>query len=237
MNYGAGPSRPPPIPYDDPYSDSFTSVTTDGDGEDSGLFDTIRNVTGGHDLIRPGSMGPVGSTDGSGRSAHTSDRNLDAGTRHHNTRGRGRGGGRDRRPGRGRGGRGRGIPQRPPRHPPHTQQSGPHDYPSATSPGSFGHPYGQQTNYGGVVGEWSYGAPLMTPQPPAFGFGLQNTLPGVQPHINPRFANQLGFNFSQVPQMPQMSPRVGSPPSSEQYHPGDANLGSTTGHQWEEGSG
>ena len=100
-----------------------------------------------------------------------------------------------------------------------------------TPPNSFGHPYGQRQSYGGVAGEWSYGAPLMPPQSPVFGFGLQNSLPGVQPHINPRFANQLGFNFSQVPQMP-----VGSPPPSEQYHPGDANLGSTTGHQWE-GSG
>ena len=106
-----------------------------------------------------------------------------------------------------------------------------------TPPTSFGHPYSQQQSYGGVAGEWSYGAPLMTPQQPVFGFGLQNALSGVQPHINPRFANQLGFNLSQVPQIPQMSPGVGSPPPSEQYHPGDANLGSTTGRQWEEGSG
>ena len=23
MDFGAGPSRPPPVPYDDPYSDSY----------------------------------------------------------------------------------------------------------------------------------------------------------------------------------------------------------------------
>ena len=78
----------------------------------------------------------------------------------------------------------------------------------------------------------------MTPQSPVFGFGLQNSFSGVQPHINPRFANQLAFNFSQMSQIPQVSPSVGSPPSSEQYHPGDANLRPTTDHtQWEEGSG
>jgi len=237
MNYGAGPSRPPPIPYDDPYSESFTSTTTDGDGEDSTTFNT-RNDAGRRDSIRPGPMGPAGSLDGSGQSAHMNDRDLDPGPRHHNTRGRGRGGGRNRQSDRGRRGRGKGTPQHSQqRRQSFPQRSGSHDYSSgSTPPSSFVHPYSQQPDHGGAVGEWGYGAPLMTPQPPVFGFGLQNSFPGVQPHINPRFANQLGFGFSQMSQIPQTLPRDGSSPSSEQYHPGDASLGPTTGHPgWKEG--
>lgn len=232
MNYGAGPSRPPPIPYDDPYSDSFTSIPNDGDGEDSRPFNNIRSPTGRHDSIRSGSMGSVGSVDGSGRGAHMNDRGSEPGPRYRNMRGRGRGGGRNRQPDRGRRGRGKGTPQHP-----REQWSGSHDH-NMTSPSGFGHPYSQQSSYGGIVGDWNYGAPLMTPQTPVFGFGLQDSLPGVQPHINPRFANQLGFNFSQMPQIPQMSPGAGSPPSSEQYHLSDADSRYTTGnHQWEEECG
>lgn len=223
MNYSTGPSRPPPIPYDDPYSDPPTSITTDGDGGDGGPFNTPRNITGRHDSVRLGSMGIA---------------NSDPGPWHHNTRGRGRGGSRGRQSDRGRRGRGKGTPQHSQRHPSFTQRGGSHHSPGLTSPDSFGHPYSQQPGYAGTVGEWSYGAPLVTPPPPAFGFGLQNTLPGVQPHINPRFANQLGFGFSQMSQVPQMSPGAGSPPTLEQYHPGDANLGPATGyHPWEEESG
>ena len=237
------------MPYDDPYSDSFTSIPADGDGEDGKPFNNIRNPTGRHNLIRPGAMDFVGSVDGGGRSTHTNDRSSDPGPRHRNTRGRGRGGGRNRQSDRGRRGRGSGTSQHPQRHPSSSQWSGPQDYPSLISPTSFGHPYNQQPTYG-VVGEWSYGVQPMTMQPPAFGFGLQDTLPGVQPHINPRFANQLGFNFSQVSQIPQapqipqvsqipqMPPRAGSPPSSEKYHPGDADLRPMTGHnRWDEESG
>ncbi|KAF9650286.1 NAF1-domain-containing protein [Thelephora ganbajun] len=57
-NYGAGPSRPPPIPYDDPYSDSFTSIPTGGDGGGSTTFNDIRSDTGCHDSIRPDLMNP-----------------------------------------------------------------------------------------------------------------------------------------------------------------------------------
>ena len=234
MNYGAGPSRPPPIPYDDPYSDSFTSITTDGDGEGIRPFDDIRKPAGRHDSIRPGSMGLVESIDGSGRSARASDMNSDPGPRHHNTRGRGRGGGRNRQFDRGRRGRGKGTPQHPRGRPSFAQQSGSYGHPDPTHPSDFA--YGQPPNYGDA-GEWSYGALLMAPHPPAFGFGSPNALPGVQPHINPRFAGQLGFNFPQASQMPQMSPRAGLPSPSEQYHPGDANLRSASGHQWEEESG
>lgn len=229
MNYGAGPSRPPPIPYDDPYSDSFTSIPADGDGEGGTMFN--RNDTGRHDSIRPGQMGPVGSLDGGRPSAHRNDRSSDSGPRHHNTRGRGRGGGRNRQPDRGRRGRGKGTPQHAQqRYQPFPQPSGSHEYSSDfASPTSFTHPYSQQPGYGGAAGEWGYGAPQVAPQSPVFGFGLQNNFPGVQPHINPRFANQLGFNFSQMSQIPQVSPTAGSPSPSEQYHPGDANSRSTTG--------
>ena len=215
MNYGAGPSRPPPIPYDDPYSDSFTDIPADRDGEGNTTFNNIRNYTG------PGD--------------HANDRDLGPGRRHHTGRGRGRGGGRSRHPDRGRRGRGKGTLQHPQRQS-FPQRSGSHDYSSSLTPPSGSvHPHSHQ---GGGAGEWGYGTALMTPQPPVFGFGLPNSFPAVQPHINPRFANQLGFNFSQMSQIPQISPNVVSPSSSEQYHPGDANSQPTTGHtRWEEGSG
>ena len=235
MNYGAGPSRPPPIPYDDPYSDSFTSIPTDGGGEGSATFN-VRNDTGNHDPMRPGPTSLVGSPGGSDSRARTNDRNLDPGLRHHAPRGRGRGGGRNRQSDRGRRGRGRGKPQHTQqRYQPLPQRGGPHDYSSGlTPPGSFAHPHNHQPSYGGGVEEWSYTTSLMTPQPPVFGFGLSN-FSGVQPHINPRFANQLGFNFSQTPQIPQMPPNVESQSPSEPYHPGDANSQPTTNNpQWEE---
>ena len=210
MGHGAGPSRPPPIPYDDPYSDSFTNVPTDGNGEGSATFDNAGNQTGRHDSIR---LGPTGR--GSGWGANVTDGNLGPGPRHRGARGRGRGGVRGRR------GRGKGAAQHPQQGPPFPQRSGSHDYqPGLTPPSGFSHAYGGQPGFGSGVGEWSYGAPLMPPQQHIFGFGIPNALPGVQPHINPRFANQLGFDFSQAPEMPP----------SEQYHPGDASLQSETGH-------
>jgi len=239
MNYGAGPSRPPPIPYDDPYSDSF-STPAGGDGEYSTSFNGIRNDTGRHESVRPGPIGSVGSNNNNARSVHMNGGAPSPGPQDRNTRGRGRGGGRNRQSDRGRRGRGKGAPQHPQRrHPSFTRRSSSHEHsPNLTPPSSFGQTYSQQPDYGGAIGEWSHGAPPMTQQPPAFGLGLQNNFLGVQPHINPRFANQLGFNFSQVSQIPQISPGAGSPSSSEQYHPGDVNMWSTTGHhQWEEGSG
>ena len=226
MNYGAGPSRPPPMPYDDPYSDSFASIPTDGDREGSTMFNNVRN--GHHDSIRPGPTGLVGSLDGTG----SNGRNLGPGPRQPATRGRGRGGNRNRQSDRGRRGRGKGIPQHPQQRQSFPQQSGSHDYSSGlTPPSGFVHPHSDQQGYGGGVGEWGYGAPLMTPQQPGFGFGLPNPFSGVQPHINPRFANQLGFNVTQMSQIPQTSPGAGSSSSSEQYHPGDVvNLRPTTDH-------
>ena len=231
-NYGAGPSRPPPIPYDDPYSESFAGISTDGDGEGSTTFNNIRDGTGRHDSMRPGPMDLAGSLNDVG----SNDRNFGPGPRHPAPRGRGRGGSRNRQSDRGRRGRGKGTPQHPQQRQPFPQRSGSHDYSSGlTPPSGFVHPYSDQPGYGGSVGEWSYGAPLMTPQQPVFGFGLPNPFSGVQPHINPRFANQLAFNFAQMSQIPQTSPGAGSPSPSEQYHPGDPNLQPTAGHpRWEE---
>lgn len=229
MNYGAGPSRPPPIPYDDPYSDSFSSVPA-GDG--NAAFNNIRNDTDRRDPIRPLPM----NLDATGMSVHASGRNLDPGLRYHNTRGRGRGGSRNRQSDRGRRGRGRGTSQHPQRQQTFPQQNGSHDYPGLTHPSGLVHPYpySHQRGYGGGE-EWNYSTPPVPPQPPVFGFGPQNAFTGVQPHINPKFANQLGFNFSQTPQIPQISPRVGSPPSSEQFDPSGDYM--QTAGQWEEGSG
>jgi H/ACA ribonucleoprotein complex non-core subunit NAF1 len=224
-NYGAGPSRPPPIPYDDPYSDSFTSVPTGGDNMALNRDGPIHQ-----DSIRPGSIG----ADRVSLSVHADGRNLDLGPRNHNTRGRGRGGGRNRPSDRGR--RGRGKPQHSQRHQGFPQRALSHDYsPGLTSPSSFIPPYNQQPGYGGGGGESDYGATLMTQPPPAFGFGLPSTFSGVQPHINPRFANQLGFNFSPVSQTPQISSGMGSPSAAEHYDPGD-NLRAADGYnRWEEG--
>ena len=223
MNYGAGPSRPPPIPYDDPYSDSFTSVSADGDGGGSTIFNNIRNDTGrqGSDSIRPARM----SLDGSGTSGHTNDRNSEPEHRHHG-RGRGRGGSRNRQSDRGRRGRGKGALQHSQRHHTYPQQAGSYDYPGLTPPSGLLDPYSHQRGYGGGE-EWNYG-----------GFGPQNTFPGVQPHINPKFANQLGFNFSQMSQMPQTLPGTGSPPHPEQSDLSVSHLQAAARHQqWEGGSG
>ena len=224
MNYGAGPSRPMPMPYDDPYSDSFTSVPTDRDGEGNTTFDNIRTADR-HDPTRPGPMGPPGSPD----DAVSNGGNLGPGPRRPPSRGRGRGGSRNRQPDRGRRGRGKGSPQHTQQRQSFPRRSGSYDHsPGLTPPSGPVHPYGDQPGYGG--GEWNYGAPLMTPQQPVFGFGLPNPFSGVQPHINPRFANQLGFGVGQMSQIPQTPPGAGSPPSPEQYHPSDANLRPTTGH-------
>lgn len=60
MNYGVGPSRPPLIPYGDRYVDSFTGIAAEEGGDNSKLFNNIRNSTSQHCLIRPGSIGFVG---------------------------------------------------------------------------------------------------------------------------------------------------------------------------------
>jgi H/ACA ribonucleoprotein complex non-core subunit NAF1 len=233
MNYGPGPSRPPPIPYDDPYSESFTGVSADGDGGGSATFNNIRDDTSRRDSIRPVYM----SVDGSGTSVRASGRTLDHGLRPHNPRGRGRGGGRNRQSDRGRRGRGKGAPQHSPSHQTFPQQSGSHDYSNLTPPSGFFQPYGHQQGHGGG-GQWNYNAPMVTPQPPVLGFGSQSTFPGVQPHINPRFANQLGFNFSQISQIPQILPGVTSPPPSEQYDTSDTHSQTAARHhQWGEGGG
>ena len=179
------------------------------------------------------------SAGNSGQSAHSNDRNLGSGPRHHHMRGRGRGGNRQKQFERGRRGRGKASPQHSHRQQVSPQQGGSHDYsPGLAPPSGIAPPYSQQLGYGGGAGEWNYGAQLATPQPPIFGYGLQNTFPGVQPHINPRFANQLAFDFSQMSRMPQTSPGVGSPSSSAKYDPGDGNLQVADHHyQWEEGSG
>ena len=232
MNYGADPSRPLPMPYDDPYSDSFASISAGGDGGSSTTSNNTRNGTG--------RQGPAHMDLGaSNTSVHASDRNLGPRLRHHNPRGRGRGGTRNRQSDRGRRGRGRGAPQHSQSHHIFPQQSGSHDYSGVIPPSGSIHPYSHQRDYGGG-GEWNYGASasVITPQAPVFGLGPQNTFPGVQPHINPRFANQLGFNFSQMPQIPQISPGVESPSSSEQYDPRDGHLQTAAHHhQWDGGSG
>lgn len=236
VNYDAGPSRPLPIPYDDPYSDSFSSITADRDGDSGMRFNDIGSDAGHQGSIRPRSMG-VGD---SGQSAHSNDRNLGSGPRHHHTRGRGRGGHRHKQPERGRRGRGRASPQHSQRQQVSPQQGGSHDYsPGLTPPSGFIPPYSQQLGYGGGAGEWNYSAQPVPPQPPVFGYGLQNTFPGVQPHINPRFANQLAFNYSQMSRIPQTPSGVGSPSPSEKCDTGNSDL-QVAGHhhyQWEEGSG
>lgn len=210
------------MPYDDPYSDSFTGITNGGD-EDCSMAADFRN------------RGPA-NLDSGGPSVYTNDRSLDLGPRHRNTRGRGRGGNRSRQSDRGRRGRGNGTTQYPQRHQSLPQRGAPHEYSGFTSPSNFAPPHGQQSSYGDG-GEWTYSGPLVTPQSPILGFGLQSTFPGVQPHINPRFANQLGFGFSQMSQVPHVLPGAGSPPPLEQYDPTDPNLQEIAGHRQWDGSG
>ncbi|KAI0778972.1 Gar1/Naf1 RNA binding region-domain-containing protein [Trametes elegans] len=194
MDFGAGPSRPAPIPYDDPYSDSYGAAPTLTADAAEGSLPPTPDI-------------PVDASRGSGRGRGRGGPGR-GGAQRREDLGRGRGRGR-RQNDRGRGrGRGRGGDFRSPADGRTGWQGGrPDEYdprgPRPPSPASLaiaratgqyaeGPPLqpdmqGQQ-NGGGVSG-WGYaGQPMQSYD---FSFGYQ--YPQVQPHINPRFASNFGM--------------------------------------------
>lgn len=179
MDYGAGPSRPPPIPYNDPYSDPYSDFPA-GDlvsGVQTGSLVAILNQQNTESSVAaishviPGERPPRGRGRGRGRPNHD--------------RGRGR---RDRA--RGREQHGGGFPRTDRET---TLSQNQDSRPLPVQPRNFGFP------------------PFSTPTSPNawsassgqgfnhqdFNYAYQNQqYNSIQPHINPRFANQFGFNFS-----------------------------------------
>ncbi|KDQ63234.1 hypothetical protein JAAARDRAFT_168836 [Jaapia argillacea MUCL 33604] len=197
MDMGAGPSRPAPLPYDDPYSDEYNFGPPAPDAEKSnapsGLSSSDRSTI--HDSV------PVDQHMGRGRG-----------------RGRGRGGsrgGRDSadhggRRDRGRHSRGRGRGRPPSGHidegynhqmaPPTNQPPNDpvYDYPQYQGNASYAQPPGAEA--------WSYRQySQQTPYQFSFAYPAQQQQQYVQPHINPRFASAYGFDLAalQGQQFPQ----------------------------------
>lgn len=206
MDFGAGPSRPSPIPYDDPYSDSY-GVPEEKEKLPStskrGQNDAVEFMSDGHmgDNVRRRGRGQGPVRDPAGPSRH-------------NDRGRGRGRGHQRdRGGRGRG-RGRGRDNRVSGDGMQRQGSFSEDKPAeiprplsptslaiarATGQYTDGTIYAMAASSQGMAGAqngWEY--PPTPQQQPSFDFGYQQ--PFVQPHINPRFASAFGLNFGTFPQ-------------------------------------
>lgn len=203
MDYGAGPSRPPPVPYDDPYSDSY------GLPESSSPSVPVAEI----------SAAPIETPEGFSRGEHSHG--------YHGSRERGRGRGADRRRGgrgrgrgRGRGGGGGGGGHQGGSHSPLMVQQPEEGYESrssrplsptsmaiarATGQYSDGSTYAMDQQAAmnhtqGVPGEnhWPY---QQYQDPYNFNFAYQSTY--VQPHINPRFASRFGMNFGYPGQQQQ----------------------------------
>jgi H/ACA ribonucleoprotein complex non-core subunit NAF1 len=229
MDLGAGPSRPPPIPYDDPYADDFGMDKSNTEPKSS--TQTPSGAGSGH-ANRPSAQADFGRSPNQGRG-----------------RGHGRpdnrpgqsGGGRGRGRGQGRGGRGRGTggsrrssegdvgwSDR------HMAPSSPNEQydpqvPRPLSPTSLAiaRATGQLSTASSPSSLYSPGIPIPPTSGPFFQHQQQqqmhpyNFIPQgypqqyVQPHINPRFASNFGMGF-----MPPTRPR-----SNSQY----GHYGTTTG--------
>jgi len=219
MDSGPGPSRPAPMPYDDPYRDDGPSLSPEPSSPSSP-----------RDYLK--SSAPV-----SGESLQQDDRGKGRGrgrgrgrdsggpSRAENARGRGRGRGRERPRGRNRGGReastGWGpsevrdqMPQTLPLHESHPPRPlSPTSLAIARATGQYQDgtsfiPNGQAltpslTQTPEV--SWPYQHhPVVAPQPP-YNPQYQYQQQYVQPHINPRFASLFGINmdFAQPQQYAQ----------------------------------
>ncbi|KAG6889985.1 hypothetical protein C0995_012945 [Termitomyces sp. Mi166 len=204
IGFSAGPSRPPPVPYDDPYSDEYTSSA-----------------------VLPLTPGSQTSRDDPARREKQRGTSVSSRGRRGQDRDRGDTGGRGRGRGRRRGDRGgfRG-PGRSDNHPRKTNavtssrtgsssqsQGVASDYnqPRPLSPTSFAiaRATGQlpddsltyiQNNlnlspqFSNVLAAWGY--PNAFQPNPVFPVGTADHPPGfVQPHINPRFASAFAMNM------------------------------------------
>ncbi|KAI0828857.1 Gar1/Naf1 RNA binding region-domain-containing protein [Trametes gibbosa] len=193
MDFGAGPSRPAPIPYDDPYSDSY-GAAQQPKSQDS--------------PVSPSSPSRSTVPEGS-RPERTSQRGRGRGGVRREDSGRGRGRGR-RQIDRGRGrGRGRGGDFGPPsdgwsgrQAPPSTEYNprvprppSPASIAIARATGHFtdGPPGDTSDVYAQMqmqqAGGWGYHQVPMQ----GYDFSLGYQYPQVQPHINPRFASNFGM--------------------------------------------
>jgi len=207
MDFGAGPSRPAPIPYDDPYSDAY------------GVQDpsATSSVTRPQNLSTPQDDGNSSDGDSTydGRGRGRGRRSIPGRGAPGRRDDRGRGRGRDRpRGNRGRG-RGRGRDDRGPwtgneRARPPNSFSDEYVAPSQRSlsptslaiaratgqysDGSSVEPdiQGSSTTVPQFNGGWSY-PQFQGQQQYDFSHGYQQQY--VQPHINPRFASNFGMNF------------------------------------------
>ena len=213
MDFGAGPSRPQPIPYDDdPYSDSY------------GLPEAVSTTTRQTPTVQSSSP-PLSTTAARGSFEQTRGRGR-------GMRERGRGRGQDRRRGeRGRGrGRGRGgqgqygharqassAPDD--RRPPTGRSLSPTSVAIARATGQFGDTpsYQEQSYQQPGDNTWGYQYPNQYPS----DFGYQQ--PYVQPHINPRFASMFGIDVMH-----------GYPPQMQNaYDPTSTYGGGQWSNQWQ----
>ncbi|TFY71330.1 hypothetical protein EVG20_g1687 [Dentipellis fragilis] len=238
MDYGvgAGPSRPAPKPYDDPYSDEYNAAVAA-----AALYGIPPSESGTSVSPDPSDHGEYGRNRGRGRGKRP-DRGGRA-NRDHESRSRpydrgGRGRGRDRGRGSGdaySGGRG-GHQSISPTHPPRSLS--PTSLAIATATGQFptdsGYAAaGPSQAAAALQAAWSYDPyqPQQNQQQ-MFAFG-GHAQPYVQPHINPRFASQLGFNmgFMGQGQQPPQQQQQQQHPQYSQYGAGMGGYGANTAGQ------
>jgi H/ACA ribonucleoprotein complex non-core subunit NAF1 len=232
LDFSAGPSRPPPIPYDDPYADEYSPTAPQVTTHDS-------------PHIRPKSFAHDGH--------HASGARDRGGSGYDQGEGRGRGRGRGRGWGRGDHGRGNfGASQR------RSSTAGATGWnpPSMSAPPGAGAPYdpniprplsptslaiaratGQMSNAfnyssqqpirsGGEA--WGYQNPQFQAGQ-QYQFGAQGYPPPfVQPHINPRFASTFAINMGMT-QAQQFTPYN---PHMENYVNASLQNGSNWADEW-----
>jgi H/ACA ribonucleoprotein complex non-core subunit NAF1 len=202
LNYGPSPStRPAPQPYDDPYSDAYNQPGTSSNVATSSLASHPSHSERG-----PGEHPVRGNRGrGRGRDDHRPPYHRDRG------RGRGRGhghGGHNHGHGRGRG-RGRGAPRGQAGHPHRAGEQGAHGPRPLSPPSAQAVPNSPtQPEYPSTGGSADY-TPYSPQLQQQFGFAQSYpsvpqpyVSPQVQPHINPRFAEQFGLSLDMMPQQP-----------------------------------
>jgi H/ACA ribonucleoprotein complex non-core subunit NAF1 len=198
LDYGAGPARPKPQPYDDPYSDAYNQP----DAKPGTATSLPIPPPPRPERASPGKA--AGQTD-YGSQGRNSQR---AHHHHHRERGRGRGHMRGRGRGRGRGGAREGHPL--PLH--RTEDHGATHRPTTPlSPTSSlmapatGQYYGA-SEYASFSPQLPSQLGFVQPYPPVQHQNQrQFTSPqqhSVQPHINPRFAAQFGLGLEMMQHHP-----------------------------------
>ncbi|KAJ7193297.1 Gar1/Naf1 RNA binding region-domain-containing protein [Mycena pura] len=184
-DFGAGPSRPAPMPYDDPYSDEYNNVPP-ADLEPPSLpplptphsrTNSFQDGSSGRSRGRQRGLGrPEGSGRGRGRE-----------------RGRGgRGWGDNNHTSRRSEERGREMSEPYGRHP--QRPLSPTTMAIARATGQFpdGSDFSPHSASGTPAASWTFD--------PSQQFNVGYPSPFVQPHINPRFASAFGLNVYPQPQ-------------------------------------